>query len=46
MNTDEFNDSVIEKVKIIKYLGVTIDKKLEFNEHTCKKIVKSPWSSM
>ena len=44
MNSDELfeiNDSVIEKVEHIKYLGFVIDKKLNLNEHinyTCKKI--------
>ena len=39
----EINGKLIENVKIIKYLGVIIDKNLNFNEHieyVCKKIGK------
>ena len=38
----KINDTVIEKVGYIKYLGFIVDKKLNFNEQIdlCKKVIK------
>ena len=46
LNSEEIfkiNDTVIEKVEYIKYLGFIIDKKLNFNEqldYLCKNVGK------